>query len=76
MNWRVALAVLIMAVWFYLLLNARSDPVIKDLFDSVNPFALAAVTFLFAEPVISERRRRRPPRSRIRRIRDRDDKTT
>lgn len=59
MNWRVGLAVAIMALWFVLLVDARRDPASKDLFDSVNPLALAAVTFIFAEPVVREHRRRR-----------------
>lgn len=62
MNWRAALALGIIVVWFWLLLEARHDPVAKDLFDSVNPLALACVTFILAEPVIRDRRRRQQKR--------------
>lgn len=59
MNWRVGLAVALIATWFYLLIHAKDDPASKDLFNTVNPVALAAVTFLFAEPVLRERHRSR-----------------
>lgn len=59
MNWRVGVALALIATWFYLLLHAKDDPASKDLFDTVNPIALAAVTFLFAEPVLRDRARRR-----------------
>lgn len=58
MTWRIALAVTILLIWFGLLVDARSNPVSKDLFNTVNPVALAAVTFIFAEPVIRERRKK------------------
>jgi hypothetical protein len=59
MNWRVGLACAILGVWFYFLINAGNDDAAKLRFDRLNPVALVAVGFIFAEPVARERLARR-----------------
>lgn len=59
MNWRVGLAVGLIGVWFYCFANAGDSDAAKQRFDRINPMALAAIAFVFTEPVARERLRSR-----------------
>jgi hypothetical protein len=59
MTWKAVLAMAIISAWLWVLITARQNEGSQDLLNNVTPIATMAVSFLLAEPVFSERRRRR-----------------
>lgn len=58
-DFRPLLALGILLLWGWLVIDARGNPSSATLVATITPIALAAATYLFAVPILDARRKRK-----------------